>query len=212
MARGLFYAAIIVAALTVSLQVSAQPNAVDLGLSVKWASCNLGANQPEEYGNYYAWGEVKPKDIYLWRTYKLCKGDYDSLTKYNTKSEYGQVDYRLYLEDSDDAAYVALGGRWRIPTAEQWGELIEKCSWEWISEQGKTGVEVTGPNGNKIFLPAAGNWGEKLSCERYIGHYWTASLLSSAPFQAFFVIFDIYKTRMSSQYRTCGFSIRPVLE
>lgn len=85
---------------------------VDLGLSVKWATCNVGANTPEEYGDYFAWGETRPKDYYNWGTYKYCNGYYNTMTKYCTNSSYGKVDNKTTLELEDDAAYINWGGSW----------------------------------------------------------------------------------------------------
>ncbi|MBR6549799.1 MAG: fibronectin type III domain-containing protein [Paludibacteraceae bacterium] len=100
---------------------------VDLGLSVKWATCNVGANDYTEYGDYFAWGETQPKEIYDWSTYKYCDGSSSSLTKYNTESVYGLVDNKTQLTLSDDAAHVNWGGDWRMPTMEEVAELINNC-------------------------------------------------------------------------------------
>ena len=99
---------------------------VDLGLpsGIKWATCNVGATTPEEYGDYFAWGETQPKDYYDWSTYKYCNGDEYSITKYCTRSTYGTVDIKTTLELSDDAARVNWGGKWRMPTIEEQKELL----------------------------------------------------------------------------------------
>ena len=130
--------------------------AVDLGLSVKWASCNVGANKPEEYGDYFAWGEVKPKSVYNWTTYKYCKGTNKTMTKYSTDSYYGIVDNKTTLEAQDDAATANWGGAWRMPTKAEQDELRTKCTWVWTTLNGVNGYKVIGSNGNSIFLPAAG--------------------------------------------------------
>ena len=106
---------------------------VDLGLpsGTLWATCNVGANTPEEYGDYFAWGETEPKDYYGWNTYKWCNGSRYTLTKYCTDSSYGYngfVDNKAELDPEDDAAYVNWGSSWRIPTTEQQCELYENCS------------------------------------------------------------------------------------
>ena len=111
-------------------------NWVDLGLSVKWATCNVGATTPEGYGNYYAWGETKPKSTYDWSTYKYCNGDRYSMTKYCTNSEYGIVDNKTTLELSDDAAHVNWGGSWRMPTKAEQDEL-NNCTWTWTGPAGR---------------------------------------------------------------------------
>ena len=110
------------------------PRAIDLGLSVKWASCNVGATAPEEYGGYYAWGETEEKSDYNWITYKHCNGSNETtMTKYCTDSSYGTVDNKTTLEQEDDVATVKWGGNWRIPTREELQELIDKCTWTWTT-------------------------------------------------------------------------------
>ena len=135
------------------------PEYVDLGLpsGVKWATFNVGATKPEEYGDYFAWGETEPKELYDWSTYKWCDGSYNTLTKYNTDSEYGAVDNKKILESSDDAAYVNWGGNWRMPSVDEWNELLSHCSLKWEERNGVSGVAlVSVQNGNSLFLPAAG--------------------------------------------------------
>ena len=132
---------------------------VDLGLSVKWATCNVGATEPEEYGYYFAWGETKPKYNYhyYWDTYKLCNGKEYSLTKYNNSRNYGTIDNKTVLEAADDAATANWGGSWRMPTDVELTELCEQCTWTWTTQNGVKGFNVTSKsNGNSIFLPAAG--------------------------------------------------------
>ena len=134
--------------------------AIDLGLSVLWATCNLGTSgfvsSPEEYGAYYAWGETGTKSNYSWETYKWCNGSSTTLTKYNTYSNYGIVDNKTELDPADDVAHVKLGGKWRMPTEEEWTELRTKCVWKEtynFNGSGIFGEVVTAPNGNSIFLP-----------------------------------------------------------
>ena len=133
------------------------PEFVDLGLSVKWASFNLGATKPEENGNYYAWGEIEPKLVYNENTYKWGIGF--GMTKYCTSPYYGYngyVDNKTVLEAEDDAAYVNLGDHWRMPSKEEIEELTTRCSGVWTTRNGVGGYQLTGPNGNSIFFPAAG--------------------------------------------------------
>ena len=135
------------------------PEYVDLGLpsGVKWATFNVGATKPEEYGDYFAWGETEPKELYDWSTYKWCNGSYNTLTKYNTDSEYGVVDNKKILESSDDAAYVNWGGNWRMPSVDEWNELLSHCSLKWEERNGVSGVTfVSVQNGNSLFFPATG--------------------------------------------------------
>ena len=187
------------------------PEAVDLGLSVRWASFNLGATMPEAYGDYYAWGETEPKTDYSWATYKWCDGSDHTLTKYNDMSTFGTVDNKTVLEPEDDAAHVILGGNWRMPTEEEWYELREKCSWSWSWI--KHGMIVTAPNGNSIFLPSPGHKTNQSSYQvGSNGFYWTSTLSTpSGPYAESGQIDDDY---FGSFYcnRFRGQSIRPVTE
>ena len=171
---------------------------VDLGLSVKWATCNVGASKPEEYGDYFAWGEVEPKDYYDWSTYKWCNGSYYTQTKYNTNSSYGTVDNKTQLELSDDAARANWGGSWRMPTTEEQQELINKCTWEWTSQNGVFGRKVIGLNGKSIFLPAAGFRG--------------SSLYTGSPDYAYYLVFNSSGAGWEYSNRLCGSSVRPVCQ
>ena len=186
---------------------------VDLGLSVKWASCNVGATAPEEYGNYYAWGEVLPKTGYWWTTYKYCNGTCDSMTKYCTNSKYSIVDNKTTLEVIDDAAAYNWGGTWRMPTETEWTELRGQCTWTWTTRNGVNGYEVTSNvNGNSIFLPAAGYRydtylpGTGCSC----GYYWSSSLDESTPYNAWHVEFGSDYVYRYGNGRLEGRSVRPV--
>ena len=142
---------------------------VDLGLSVKWAICNVGADYPEDYGNYFAWGEVTTKHNYDWSTYKYCYKNHQYLTKYNFLSEFGSVDNKRILESSDDAATINWGGNWRMPTKKEFDELRKFCSWKWTKINGINGYLITSNKENyegvSIFLPAAG-------CRREYSHYY----------------------------------------
>ncbi|MCQ2242626.1 MAG: fibrobacter succinogenes major paralogous domain-containing protein [Bacteroidaceae bacterium] len=156
---------------------------VDLGLSVKWATCNIGASKPEEYGDYFAWGETTPKTTYNWSTYKWCNGSDDTMTKYCTSSNYGTVDDKITLDLADDAARANWGGSWRMPTFKELDELKIKCTWTWTIKNNVWGYNVTGLNGNSIFLPAAGYGYEGvLRGEGSYGYYWTSSLYTQVSF------------------------------
>lgn len=187
--------------------------AIDLGLSVKWASCNVGAEKPEEYGDYFAWGEVKPKEYYDWSTYKYCRGSYNSMTKYCTSSSYGIVDDKTVLDPSDDAATVNWGGSWRMPTKSELDELRSKCKWTWTTQNGVEGYKVVGPNGNSIFLPAAG-----LVFDGYFynrgpyGYYWSSSLATSYPSLVSSVHFDSGSVPWCTKFRDVGLPVRPVCQ
>lgn len=134
---------------------------VDLGLpsGTKWATCNVGAQSPHEFGGYFAWGETLEREYYEffdWEYYKYCKGDDSSFTKYCLDRDYGIADGKTELTISDDAARAQWAGSWRMPTNEQWSELVSKCEWVWKPYCGNNGYYVKGPNGRTIFLPAAG--------------------------------------------------------
>ena len=187
---------------------------VDLGLSVKWATCNVGANAPEEYGDYFAWGETTTKSTYSWSTYKYCNGSYTTLTKYNNSSSYGSVDNKTQLELSDDAAAVNWGGNWRMPTDAEMTELRNNCTWTWTTQNGVNGYKVTSnSNGNSIFLPAAGYRGNSdLNLAGSVGFYWSSSLYMGNPVRAYYVYFNSSNVdRYSEGGRYCGRSVRPVL-
>jgi hypothetical protein len=132
--------------------------AVDLGLpsGTLWADRNVGADAPEAYGDYFAWGEVTPKTEYNYSTYKWCNGSSSSMTKYCTNRSHGTVDGKTVLDLEDDAAYVNMGSEWRMPTNTEQRELMVNCTWTWTTQNGVYGRKVTGLNGNSIFLPAAG--------------------------------------------------------
>ena len=189
------------------------PSALDLGLSVKWASFNLGASQAKECGGYYAWGETDPKSIYINDTYKWSMASYDILTKYVTKTSYGYkgfIDGKTVLDPDDDAAHVQLGGTWRIPTQEEMTELMEQCTWEWIPLNGVNGWRVTGTNGNSIFLPAAGEWSDLAYDDGSLGRYWTSTLIASLPPYASCIWMDPSSFSFAYGPRSVGYSIRPV--
>jgi len=193
--------------------------AVDLGLSVKWATCNVGAEKPEDYGEYYAWGETQPKISYSFDNYKW--GSAFNLTKYNTNSSWGAVDYKTVLDSEDDVAHVLLwGGSWRMPTDAEWSELCTNCTWTWTDNYNGTGVKgriVTAPNGNSIFLPAAGYQDDTdLNNVGSGGYYWSSSLWSSSLYnyhatgRATYVYFNSDSFSRDDINRYYGLSIRPV--
>lgn len=187
---------------------------VDLGLSVKWATCNVGASKPEDYGDYFAWGETKPKSDYSRSTYKWRKGD-DNLTKYCTDGNYGTVDNRTQLALSDDAARANWGGSWRMPTSDETIELMDMCIWDWITQNGVKGYKVTSKvNGNSIFLPATGYfYSSSLYYPGSTGFYWSSSLCAGYPNGAMCVRFNpIGSGQVGWDFntRSDGRSVRPV--
>lgn len=193
------------------------PEAVDLGLGVKWATCNLCetgfVSSPLQNGDYYAWGETERKNEYNWSTYKWCNGSYNSLTKYNTRSDCGYVDNRIVLDIEDDAAHAILGDLWRLPTEAEWIELINKCTWTWLNDA--NGYQITGVNGNSIFLPCAGRRKDsKLynfdPVEGSTGYYWSSDY--SYDRYAYYLEIGISNSRVTDSPRYFGYSIRPVSE
>ena len=193
---------------------------VDLGLSVKWATCNVGATRPEEYGDYFAWGETEPKSTYNWSTYIWCRGSYDTQTKYCTNSSFGFgiVDNKTVLDLSDDAARANWGGSWRMPTAAELTELREQCTWTWTTQNGVRGYKVTskksGYTNKSIFLPAAGyRYDSSLYFAGSEGCYWSrSSLYTEYPYYADDLKFSSSFVDWCSHYREHGFSVRPVCQ
>ena len=173
---------------------------VDLGLpsGIKWATCNVGASRPEEYGDYFAWGETTTKETYTeanCATYNVSMNDISGNAQY-------------------DAATANWGGSWRMPTKNELNELINNCTWTWTTQNGVNGYNVEGPNGNSIFLPAAGDrLGPSLYCAGIYGIYW-----SSTPYEndggygAYYFGFENDSHHMARAGRYYGQSVRPVLE
>lgn len=188
---------------------------VDLGLpsGTKWATCNVGASKPEEYGGYYAWGEIAAKTDYSWSTYKYGNA-YDKLTKYCTKSKYGLngfTDGKTELELDDDVAHKLWGGHWRMPSEEQFEELLSNTTSQWVTVNGKEGRLFTASNGNSIFLPAAGrrndtSLGNAGSC----GYYWSRTLNADYPDNAYYLFFDSGGMYVLNYGRDNGRTVRPV--
>lgn len=191
---------------------------VDLGLSVMWATCNLGASKPEDYGNYYAWGENEPKSNFRADNYKfrICgKLRGIQLSKYNTQSENGTVDNKTTLDPVDDAALTNYGGSWRIPTAVEMDELCQNCSWKCIKFNGVRGYRFTskikGYTDRSIFLPAASHISVlDIFADNFYGYYWTSALDTRHPGSAVILLlcwtFDV----IIPFHRYAGCSVRPV--
>ena len=200
---------------------------VDLGLSVKWATCNIGANSPEESGDYFAWGEVEPKEYYDWSTYKYCENTSTShiFTKYNSHEGSGIVDNKEFLDPEDDAAVVNWGGSWRTPSNEEWYELKNYCTIEFVTINEIKGIRFTskieGYTDRSIFWPAAGYMNKDShlgddnktnSFNRY-GCYWLNTNYNNH--QAG-IYFDIEELSEDDCFRGCmlmqhlGFTVRPV--
>ncbi len=179
--------------------------AVDLGLSVKWASFNVGASSPEDKGDYFAWGETEPKAVYSWDTY------FDSVNGSNSNFSKYATNKKTTLDPEDDAAHVYWGGDWRMPTRAEQDELRTKCTWTWTSQNGVNGYKVVGPNGNSLFLPAAGyRYYSALSFAGSNGYYWSSSLSSYYSHDAYELYFGSGSYGWDDSGRYCGRSVRPV--
>jgi len=202
---------------------SAKYKYVDLGLTsgTLWATYNVGATKPEEYGDYFAWGETEPKDVYDWSTYKYATlkydsewGEYDldSITKYNMSGRYGIIDSLSTLLSEDDAATANWGSEWRMPTNEEQRELVEECQYQMTEVNGVYGAKFTGKNGNSVFFPAAGGrYGSGAYNVGNFVYYWSSSLYErdersarNLDFGEKYVIWDYLS------YRFYGFSVRAV--
>jgi hypothetical protein len=207
---------------------------VDLGLpsGTLWATCNVGADTPESFGGYFAWGETVPsgqedtsntmnyayagnytKTYYDWSTYKWCEGSNNKMTKYCTSSSYGyhiSIDNKTVLDLEDDAAYVNWGQNWCMPTLTQWDELRTNCTWTWTTKDNVSGYEVTGTNGNSIFLPAAGYRFNKSYGGLLQGYYWSRTLNDGVSNKALYLNFLSSNVYLYSIERCNGLSVRPV--
>ena len=203
---------------------------VDLGLSVKWATCNVGADNPEDYGDYYAWGELVPKESYTWANYRFrTSGNDEALVKFSkyTSMYYTSVydaDKRDYIADNktrldleDDVAHVKWGGNWRLPTDDEMNELVDSCTWTWTTLNGVNGCLVTsnrsGYTDRFIFLPAAGEYGFEPN-NRSVGiwgHYWSSSVnRNKTSHSAGVLCFSSSYYAVKINFRNHGQSIRPV--
>uniref|UniRef100_UPI0040560787 hypothetical protein n=1 Tax=Alistipes sp. TaxID=1872444 RepID=UPI0040560787 len=169
---------------------------VDLGLSVKWATCNVGASSPSDYGSYFAWGETSAKSSYTEANSKTHNRDMGSIAG----------------DSSYDAARANWGGNWRLPTEEEREEL-DRCTWTWTTQGGHNGYKVMGPNGNSIFLPAAGyRYGESHYRAGERGYYWSASATPGDAQHAFGLYFGSGGHFVYWGDRSYGLSVRPVLD
>ena len=186
--------------------------AVDLGLSVKWANMNVGAKKASGFGTYFAWGENKPKEYYSWDSYAWCKENSQALTKYT------KTDRRNQLAPADDAAHTNWGGGWRMPTVDEYEELLnpDNCKWEWTTQDGVNGYKVTGKKtGNSIFLPVTGfRYYADIQFRGIYGIYWTSSLYTANPNKAWCLEFNVSNAEVHygnlSSNRFSGRCIRAV--
>ena len=218
------------AAVSVFAQDNVHHEYVDLGLCVKWATCNIGADKPEDYGDYYAWGELSPKESYTWENYRFRTSGNDEatvrLSKYTSMyytsmldedNRYFIADDKTRLELEDDVARVKWGGNWRLPTDEEMNELIDSCTWTWTTLNGVNGCLVTsnrlGYTDRSIFLPATGKYGfesENKSAGTW-GHYWSSSVnKDQTSYIAGVLAIGSGYAAVKVTFRNHGQSIRPV--
>lgn len=193
---------------------------VDLGLpsGTLWAACNVGAEKPEEYGDYFAWGETETKAVYSWDTYKYSEGSYNTLTKYCTNFYYGfegYTDTLTMLLPEDDAATVHWGEGWHTPTHEEWEELCQYTTWEWANIEGTLGRMFTASNGHSLFLPSAGSiMDEGPYNTNTSALYWSSSLQDAVPHYVWYLTFSATfideDCRVDVYGRFPGCSVRPV--
>ena len=206
-------------AVSVFAQDNVQHEYVDLGLSVKWATCNVGASKPEEAGCHYAWGELEEKDNYIVENYKFYESDdYHHINKYNSNSFDGFTDDKMILDPEDDVAHVKWGGKWRMPTAEEWEELMEDCAWKWVEVNGMGGYRISGKKpgykDRSIFLLASGSYlrmENEFDLFGNIGDYWSSSRSTEnyyRPASGFFI--DRFEYKKSVTSRHLPKSVRPV--
>jgi TPR repeat protein len=212
-----------------TLGVSDGHEYVDLGLSVKWATCNLGASKPHEYGNYYAWGETTPKKTYTFSSYKFYKDKNGNGTAFNKKMDVEPGEFVSIGKDISgtqyDAARAKWGGKWRMPTKDEWQELIDHTSYQWINEGQVVGLKLTGPNGNSIFFPACGFYREgKVYMSVTDGQYWSSTAEGEKAYELYItVVMEGFQRQFDGEvggwgnpkeddHRQFGYCIRPVID
>lgn len=189
---------------------------VDLGLpsGTKWATMNVGASSPSDYGSYFAWGETSPKSSYDWSNLKYhILGDRHEnvkFSKYVIDSKYGTIDGKKKLDLYDDVAYINWGNGWRMPSANQIEELVTECVWAWVGNGFKISSKKTG---NFIFLPTAGDV-HNSSIHRPHGFYWTNSLKgTNSAYSLYFYFYDSQcEAKLWPMFRSNGLSVRPVCQ
>lgn len=177
--------------------------AINLGLpsGTKWASCNIGANKPEEYGDYFSWGETTTKKEYTENNYLYYKNNDEYV---NIGADISGTQY--------DVARAKWGGKWRIPTKDEVEELVDNCKYEWTTLNGVKGGKFTGPNGNSIFLPAAGfRWDGDLYLAGELGSYWSSTQDPDSSYDAYDLYFFSGDAYWGYYDRDSGRSVRPVV-
>lgn len=200
---------------------------VDLGLSVKWATCNVGSPVTYGDGEFYAWGETKTREpeTYNYANYPYYKdGQKNKVTKYGKNPKYWGVegenpDSLTVLLPEDDAATANWGNGWRMPTKVEFQELLDNCTWEWVEldpeKDQPDGFKITGPNGNSIFLPAAGYYNNEPTTALYgterlytsYCFYWSST---SVEYTGYYLNASKVQCKMFTNVRSYAMAIRPV--
>lgn len=190
------------------------PHMIDLGLpsGTKWACCNVGADKPEAYGGYYAWGETEEKTVYNDITYQYCTGeDTDGDGLYDKNCNYKNLGDDI-ASTHYDVAHVKWRGSWRMPSQSQFTEIIKNCTFTWTTKNGVNGYQYTGPNGGAIFLPATGfKWGDQLIEAGNTGSYWSSTQSQSDLQFAYFLTILKNGGGWIGARRRCGVAVRPVI-
>lgn len=187
---------------------------VDLGLpsGTLWATMNIGASSPEEFGDHFAWGETTPKETYDWSTYQWCNGRWNKMTKYCTITTHGNngfTDGKTELDPEDDAASVNWSSEWRMPSKEQLDELRTKCTWTWTTSNGVKGYRVS-KNGKSIFLPAAEGYSGSILSSGNLGYYWSRTLGDTKSYYANYLFFHSTSVTAEAFERSTGCTVRAV--
>ena len=196
-----------------------QSDMVDLGLSVKWARCNLGASTPWSPGDIYTWGDTllckeEKSSFDHWADYKWCNGINPRkrdgvLTKYNTRSSYGKVDNKTVLDLCDDVAHVKLGGKWRMPTIEEWEELKKNCNWTYTSSGNFIVTsKIPGYTNKSIYLPLK----QTDNPDAKVAYYWSSSLDARRPYKAYAFDCSWWWHSICNVRRCAALYVRPVSE
>lgn len=186
-----------------TMQTQGVPEAVDLGLpsGTKWASYNIGATKPEEYGDYYAWGEINTKEEYTKQNYVHFDQSKNSFINIGT----------TISSSGYDVAYMTWGDGWRMPTKAEFEELVDCCFWTWTTLNGVNGYKVESYNGNSIFLPAAGmRYESSLKDDGKYGQYWSGTIKENSSNYSTNLFFHSSKHAVDYSNRFNGNSIRPV--
>lgn len=192
---------------------------VDLGLSVLWASCNVGADSPEQAGGFYPWGDSRTQSdhYYGWGGYLWYDAPNDALSKYNLSAEFGNVDQKFKLDSSDDSVTKLWGGVWRMPSKSEIQELVSSCEWELVTWKGVQGYDVySKQTGGSIFIPAAGAWSNGVLENEGCAIVWSSELdvtgESDDSLYGFALALGLYDEGTAGYVRSCGLNLRAVLD